>query len=323
MSFSEAISHRRAGAFSLPRPRVARPSGRLGTILAVIVLAAICLTAASWLLLRNSSLVAVEQVRVIGLGGYYDRDAKKAVIAEATAMTTMNFDPARIEQVAGEFVDVASVDVETDFPHAATVRVRVRRPVLIARLGGSTVTLSQSGEVITPKHAVAWLPKIEVQGQIVNGRVAKGRAYEAARLLGAAPDLLLRRVDDVRWGKMGMVASLKNGPDLYFGDTDGARGKWLDAAAVLASGKAGGASYLDLRVPGRTAVGGLALPPPTEAIGDDSTIQDPGSGAEETAPAPTDGDVPDAPQAAQPAPQAPASAPAQDAPVAGGAAPGQ
>ncbi|MBJ7355123.1 MAG: hypothetical protein JHC98_09875 [Thermoleophilaceae bacterium] len=326
MSFPQAIDLRRA---RMPRislrpiaARIHRPS-RWSLIVALIVLAAVL--AGAFMLVRNSGLVAVQQVKVVGLSGYYDKKARSAVVAEALQMTTMNFDPARIEEAASGFVDVAGVTVETDFPHRATIYLKVRRPVLVARLNGRTVTLSQNGEVITSAAPVAGLPKIEASGNVVDGRVTGGKALSAAKLLGAAPDVLMRKVDAIKWGRFGIVVSMQKGPDLYFGTSADARLKWRDAATVLASDAAAGAAYLDLRVPGRPAVGGLGAAPSTvtgqpvveetpEATSTDT------SGVEATATeAPAETQAP----ATQTAPQqqAPATTPTQQAPAqAGGGA---
>lgn len=325
MSFPAAIDLRRV---RLPKPslrgvsavRVRRPS-RLGLVLAVIVLLAV--VAGSWLLLRNSSLVAVREVKVVGLSGYYDKQARRAVVAESMRMTTMNFDTARIQEAAGEFADVAGVKVETDFPHAATVYVSVRRPVLIARLNGRTVTLSQDGEVMNPVHAVPGLPHIEASSTIVGDRVTGGKALAAAKLLGAAPDVLLRKVDTIRWGRLGIVVTLDKGPDLYFGGAAGAATKWRDAATVLASPQSKGAAYVDLRVPGRVAIGGLGgAPAPVSPAAEGDTAA--AASAPEAATAadtaqPADQQAAPAPETTtQPAPQQPV----QQAPAAaGGAAP--
>jgi cell division protein FtsQ len=75
---------------------------------------------------------------------------------------------------------------------------------------------------------------------------------------GAAPAPLLHRTDELTLDGRGVVASLSNGPQLVFGDGADARAKWAAAAAVLADRSSAGATYLDLRVPGRVAAGGLA-----------------------------------------------------------------
>ncbi|MGH2958090.1 MAG: hypothetical protein ACRDKE_00680 [Solirubrobacterales bacterium] len=264
MSFPQAIDLRRA---RMPRislrplnARLHKPS-RWTLLISLLILAAI--VAGSFMLVRDSSLVQVQEVKVVGLSGHYDKQARSAVVSEAMQMTTMNFDAERVQEAAAGFVDVAGVTVETDFPHGATIYLDVRRPVLVARLNGRTVTLSQEGEVITTATSVAGLPKIEASGEIVNNRVSGGKALAAARLLGAAPDVLMRKVNAIKWGKFGIVVSMAKGPDLYFGTSEDAKLKWRDAATVLASGAASGASYLDLRVPGRPAVGGLGAAPST------------------------------------------------------------
>jgi cell division septal protein FtsQ len=327
MSFPEAIDLRRV---QLPRPslraltsRIRRPS-RLNLVLAVIVLIAV--VAGSWLLVRNSSLVKVQEVKVVGLSGYYDKQARSAVVAEAMQMTTMNFDDARIAEAASGFVDVAGVKVKTDFPHGATIFVDVRRPVLVARLNGRVVTLSQTGEVLTNAHATAGLPKIEATGAIVNNRVAGGKALSAARLLGAAPDVLMRKVHSIRWGKLGIVVALDRGPDLYFGSSAAAAAKWRDAAAVLASPESKGAAYVDLRVPGRPAIGGLGAAPTTTPIVSALDTTDTASPADEATGAPdtTSDTAPaqtEAPAQVTPQEQTPATTPTQQqAPAAGGGA---
>ena len=53
------------------------------------------------------------------------------------------------------------------------------------------------------------------------------------------------------------MVELRDGPELIFGDPTRARAKWTAAARVLADPKAEGASYVDVRIPGRPAAGGL------------------------------------------------------------------
>ena len=49
-----------------------------------------------------------------------------------------------------------------------------------------------------------------------------------------------------------------------FGSDEDAAAKWRAAARVLAETSAQGATYLDLRIPGRVAAGGLAPLTPEE-----------------------------------------------------------
>ena len=69
-------------------------------------------------------------------------------------------------------------------------------------------------------------------------------------------------------GAKGLTADLRDGPPLVFGSADDAAVKWAAAARVLAEPSAAGATYLDLRVPGRVAAGGIGPvpqePPPED-----------------------------------------------------------
>ena len=71
--------------------------------------------------------------------------------------------------------------------------------------------------------------------------------------------MLRARIEDVqRRSDDGYVAELRDGPELIFGAATRLRAKWAAAARVLADLEARGATYVDLRIPSRPAVGGLA-----------------------------------------------------------------
>ena len=57
----------------------------------------------------------------------------------------------------------------------------------------------------------------------------------------------------------GLVAYLRNGPQVIFGSAKALDEKWAAAAAVLADGSSRGASYIDVRMPDRPVAGGLVL----------------------------------------------------------------
>jgi hypothetical protein len=76
---------------------------------------------------------------------------------------------------------------------------------------------------------------------------------------GGAPAVLRSRIANVTHrSNDGYVAELRDGPQLIFGPATRLRAKWAAAARVLADLEARGASYVDLRIPDRPAVGGLA-----------------------------------------------------------------
>ncbi len=82
-------------------------------------------------------------------------------------------------------------------------------------------------------------------------------AVAALAVAAAAPQPLLERSEQLSYGPEGLTIDLRNGPPLVFGTADDATAKWAAAARVLAEPSAAGATYLDLRVPGRVAAGGL------------------------------------------------------------------
>ena len=103
------------------------------------------------------------------------------------------------------------------------------------------------------------LPSIEVEGAIGSKSLDDPTARGAAAVAGAAPAVLRTRIDDVqRRSEDGIVVELREGPELIFGSASRLRAKWAAAARILADLEARGASYLDLRLPGRPGVGGLA-----------------------------------------------------------------
>lgn len=270
---SVSLPLRRAGAAGAGRVRegLARAGGAVTTAHGrltggqklVITLSVLLVLAVSWLVLRNSSLVAVEKVQVVGLSGYYDRNARRALTTEALTMTTMNVDEGRLADVVSQFVDVAAVRVDTDFPHGLTVQVVVRRPVAVAKFGSTLVGVTGTGLLLDNSQTLAGLPKIEVNGPVTHGHLTDRKALEAVTVLGAAPDVMLRQVRSVKWGTRGLAVVLAKGVKLYFGGKSQAAAKWQAIVTILSGSSARGAHYIDVRIPDRPAVGGLGPAPVT------------------------------------------------------------
>ena len=131
------------------------------------------------------------------------------------------------------------------------------------------------------------LPTVRAHGGLKGQRLSDPVALAGARVAGTAPPALRRRLDEVSTdGERGLVATMHDGPELVFGGASRLREKWIAAARVLADQDAQGATYVDLRVPGRPAVGGLAFqsvaPPAAEespALPADGVAATPESGA--------------------------------------------
>jgi cell division protein FtsQ len=93
--------------------------------------------------------------------------------------------------------------------------------------------------------------------------VTDRRTRIALAVAAAAPQPLLERSDRLWWGPRGLTLDLRDGPPLIFGTAHDAAAKWAGAARVLADPTAAGATYLDLRITGRVAAGGVG-PVPVE-----------------------------------------------------------
>ena len=123
------------------------------------------------------------------------------------------------------------------------------------------------------------------------------RSERILALLGAAPKPLLRRAERAFAGPRGLTVRMADGPEVYFGPPTELAAKWAAAARVLADPAAEGAEYVDVRVPQRSAAGGLA---PIED--DDEETEDAlAPGATTGTPAPG-AEVPADPAAATPDP---------------------
>jgi hypothetical protein len=94
-----------------------------------------------------------------------------------------------------------------------------------------------------------------------------GDALEVALVVGAAPPPLRELVAEVAIGPPeGVQVTLRGDIPVYFGGSERADEKWAAAAAVLANPKIDTLTYLDVRVPGRPAIGGAA-----PAVSEDTT----------------------------------------------------
>jgi cell division protein FtsQ len=217
----------------------------------------LALAAGGWMWFRDSGLVKVRQVNVIGLTESDAPQVRAALTEAAQRMTTLHVQTSALRSAVAQYPSVAGVTARADFPHRLTIRVAEERPVaVLASDGGERVAVSGDGLVLRGVSAGRDLPSLH--GTAIGSRLTDPKLLDALRVAGAAPDPLLRRADELTFDSRGVVVSLSNGPQLVFGTGADARAKWAAASAVLADRSAAGATYLDLRVPGRVAAGGLA-----------------------------------------------------------------
>jgi cell division protein FtsQ len=282
----------------------------------LLVLAALCLVLAAtyqfWF--RDSWLVAVERVTVSGLTTEDAPRVRSALIAAASSMSTLHVDRDDLERVVKAYPVVKELELSPDFPHTLRIRVIEHHPAAIAVTDGGRVAVAGDGTVLPGLAGEGRLPTVNAEGTIRGERLEDHSALAAARVAGAAPAALHRRVEKVATRKEeGLVVLLRDGPELIFGDAARVRAKWTAAARVLADKAAAGATYIDLRLPGRPAAGGLPAETVTPVAPAGTTGYSAPAGPAQPAGAP-----PTAPPAsAAQAPEAPATAvpPAQPDPV--------
>lgn len=231
---------------------------------AVIVLAG--LLAGGWLWVRDSSLARVTEVQVTGATTSEEGRIRAALERAARDMTTLHVREEVLHDAVAPYPSVAGLRVHTDFPHGMAVEVLEHRPVAAIDIDGRRTPVSGGGIVLNGVQADRTLPSIR-RDQLPAGRVDDERTRGALAVAAAAPQPLLERSERLSYGPDGLMVDLREGPPLIFGGTDDATAKWAAAARVLAEPSADGATYLDLRVPGRVAAGGLG-PLPQEGASD-------------------------------------------------------
>jgi len=308
--------------------RALTPGPRLRLRLGLVLLAGALLGAGYMLWLRDSGLVAVEDVQVSGLSGRDADRVRTALAGAARGMTTLHVDRDALEAAADAFPVVQAIEVETDFPSGLRITVIEHEPVAVVVSGEKRIPVAGDGSVLAGLPTEGSLPEIRTDAPIPAAQLGPGAELDAARVAGGAPGALVSRLEKVeREAERGLVVSVKDGPQLIFGSAARLAAKWAAAVRVLADADAAGAEYLDLRLPERPAAGGLAVetvapaapaaetalepPPATGVVGtvDPSAPAEPAPVAPQAVPETEPGPAPvePAPAPVAPAPEAPVS----------------
>jgi cell division protein FtsQ len=232
--------------------------GRRVLRLVPVLILVLVLAGGGWLWLRDSGLARVRYVMVTGVTTSDGPKVQSALVDAARRMTTLHVRPQILRQAVAQYASVAGVTAQPDFPHRLTIHVTEQRPVAaLAPDQGQRIPVTGSGVVLRGVVADRDLPSVRTN-QGLGARLTDHRLLGALAVAQAAPEPLLHRADELTLESRGVVVTLRDGPDLVFGSGTDAGAKWTAAARVLAEPSAQGATYLDLRVPGRVAAGGLA-----------------------------------------------------------------
>jgi cell division protein FtsQ len=240
-------------------------------------IAAICLVIAlpvlggGWLWLRHSSLVAVQHVTITGVHGPETHAIDAALRDAARGMSTLDAKPAALQAAVWRYPAVSAIRVIPSFPHSMRIVVTQQPAVAALLVAGVRTAVSSDGLVLGPSLLSPSLPTVADDVAPGTGsRVRNVLVVEALAVLGAAPPTLDHLAEKAYFGPRGLTLAMRNGLLVYFGDATRPHAKWLSLASVLADKSSAGATYVDVRLPGRPAAGfpaGAAPTHPEESSG--------------------------------------------------------
>src|SRR5918994_2480848 len=221
---------RRRVAAGLGAVGMRRDAGRRTQLLrrriAVGALVVAVLVCGYWFWLRDSSLVAVEEVEVRGATANAEQ-VNGALERVAREMTTLHVEDEELAKAVAGFPTVASIAADASIPHKLTVTVTERLPVAVVKGEGEPVGVSADG-LLLPGLDVSGqgLPEIDAE-QPKGGRLGPEGAAQAA-IVGGATEDLRRRIEVVGFDEArgGVVIELENGPEARFGGGADAESKW-------------------------------------------------------------------------------------------------
>jgi cell division protein FtsQ len=237
------------------RRRLLRRLPRPGPRVLAAVVGILALAGGGWVWLRNSSLVAVQRVTIVGVSGRDAAPIRAALLSAAHNMTTLNVKMSALRTAVAPYPVVKQLHVTTGFPHRMRIEVVEQVPVALISAGGVRIAVSADGTLLRGTTVSGSLPTISLPVSPGGSRVG-GATLQIVRLFAAAPYQLLPRVTEASdSGPQGLVAQLRNGPKLVFGSDADLAAKWAAAMAVLADAGSAGADYIDVTEPSRPAAG--------------------------------------------------------------------
>ncbi len=232
-------------------------------MVAAVVLAVLLI--AAYVVVRSTSLSAVENVSVLGVEGPNASETRHALEQAAVGQSTLGFDVGALREAVADQTSITGVDAHTRFPHGVQIEVHQRVAVGALSVDGRRIAVATDGTLL-PEWNAADLPIVN-GGRATGGRlVAEHRT--AARVLAGAPAPLAKKVTRI---DRTTIVRLDDGPALLFHDGSRVAAKWMAATAVLADPSSVGSTWIDLRVPERPVAGSgtpPAVPGPNEPARD-------------------------------------------------------
>jgi cell division septal protein FtsQ len=208
---------------------------------------------AGWLMLRDSGLFAVDDVTIVGLSHDAAPVVREQLAAAARAQTTTDFSAGEVRFAVSTYSLITNVTARTHVPHGVTLYVSERLPVVRIEVAGESIPVAADGSVVTGFSPTVHLATVPSSQFPLGGRTRDPFVLVAARVLGAAPRPLFRRVAAITRADGALTIYLHRGPRLIFGDGALPHAKWDAAAAVLAAPSSRGAAYVNVILPWRPA----------------------------------------------------------------------
>lgn len=231
-------------------------ASRRGRIAVLLMAVLALLLGGAWLWVRDSPLVAVQRVTISGESGPDAGAVRSALQSAARSMTTLDVQTSRLYAAVSAYPVVKSLQVTTQFPHGMRIHVVEELPVAEIVLGGHSVAVASDGTLLHDLANVPALPRINLSVPPGGPRLTEPQAVESVAAAAAAPRELLSRITVISTAPdHGVVAHLRDGPEVYLGAPTRLRAKWSAAVAVLANPGSDGATYIDVTDPARPAAG--------------------------------------------------------------------
>lgn len=241
----------------LPRVSLSVPPKFRRRAIALLLLA-LALMALYRFWFRDSSFVRVENVTVSGLTTKDAPRIRLALSSAARDMSTMDVNEGELNRVVSSFPVVKEVVAQSSFPHTLKIHVIEETPAAVLDVGGERLLLAPDGSVLRDVTTGHPLALIKSRGAVPQDMLTDRVALGALHVAGAVPAELAGRVTSITHGKKGILVHLRDGPLLIFGNDSRPVAKWASVVAVLADPSSRGATYVDVRLPGRPIGGGLA-----------------------------------------------------------------
>jgi hypothetical protein len=246
----------RRGAVAVPFARFL-PSGRS----LLIGFGLLALAVGGYLVARQTSMFAVQQVEVVGARPSVVQRVDEA-LAPLAGQSLLSVDASAIERNLQRLPDVSLVAYDRAFPHTARIVISAERPVAVLRRGSESWLVTERGRVLKTlaDPAASPLPRIWVADVPVPGEGAlltDDAALKPALALGhvlTSDKRLFAQASEARSVEGELVLVLRGGTELRLGVADDLPLQLAVARKVLDAVE-GEARYVDVSVPERAVVG--------------------------------------------------------------------